>query len=403
MRSSAPTWLIIEPIFSGHHFIYLLEIVRGALARDIRVVLGIGDDAPGDAISTRIQAALPADAITLVRARLPRATAANRGTLGLAWSMLGWWRFLSRVYRNASRLERIDFVFLPYLDHTLFALSLLGSPFARTPFSGITMAQRFHLGEMGVNAARTKRGPIRRALFLKLLRTKELRRVHVIDDTLQAHVRRGHPELADKVSFIPDPTHPAAELPREQARKALGIPEHACLILVYGYIDARKGIARLLDWVAGAGVASSMHVLLAGFVAADVESIMNGPAARSLQDQRRLWTLGKYVEPNEEPAVFSAADIVWLAYENVESMSGVLVKAALYHKTVLFNAYGLIGRYAQRYGTTEAAGGPGVINNVPLPDGVLMRFFPRGGSGLEPLPDHSWDNACGAIFDAAQH
>jgi hypothetical protein len=93
--------------------------------------------------------------------------------------------------------------------------------------------------------------------------------------------------------------------------------------------------------------------------------------------------------------IFSAADVVWIAYEGIESMSGVMVKAAQFKKAVLYRDFGLIGRYAARFGCPAP---PERFGLPPLPSDVRLCTFAGDCSGVEPLPDHSWANACSQIF-----
>lgn len=396
MSAAATTWLVIEPTFSGHHYTYLLEICRGAVARGIDIVVAVGSDAAGDQIGSNLRASLPAGRIRVVRVRLPE-TGWSRAAIGLLHGEFEWRRFFRRALRAAHAEAPIDFVFVPYLDRALFAVSILGSPFGTTAFGGITLRQRFHLRKSGVTSGGGSADSLRRRLFLRLLRTKTLRSLHVIDDTLEAYVRERHPELANKVCFIPDPIVPVKAVDTADARRALLMPADGRLILVYGHIDARKGVARLLSWLADSPGVSDVHVLLAGALTEEMESLLSGATARKLRSQNRLWVMDRYIDPRDEPLVFCAADYVWLGYENVELMSGVMIKAAQFHKAVLFDDYGLIGWYAKRFGK-QRTDGDGAPQFATLPDGIEVRSFPAERSAADRLPDHSWENACNSIF-----
>ncbi len=401
MSRAPATWLIIEPTFVGHHFTYLLEVVRGALKRNIHVIVGVGNDWQGDKIVDRLGASIPAETISFVRARVPENRVWSPGTLGLIQGALRWREFLYRTYRAATKNNRIDFVFVPYLDTALFAISVLGSPFSDTAFAGLTMRQRFHLRELGVNVATARGTWMKRRLFLRLLRVKGLKRVFVIDDTLETYVRLKHRPLAGKLHFVPDPSAPPVVTSKEVARVALGLPGSAWIVLVFGYIDSRKGVSRLLQWVGSCAVGPSAHVLLAGTLSKDIERLLTGEPARSLLLQKRLWVMNRYIDLDEEQLVYSAVDVVWLGYEQVELMSGVLVKAAQFRKVVLFADYGLIGRYSTRYGSTGNSASPEAAVISKLPEGIEMRSFAQRVSVSDPLPDHSWENACRAIFDCS--
>jgi hypothetical protein len=399
MSSDGSRWLIIEPTFSGHHFTYLLEICRGAAARGIDVVVAVGSDRMADEIEAGLHAELPPDRIRVVRVKsMP--TTWSFGAIGLLLGEFAWWRFFRRALRIARSEGAIDFVFVPYLDRALFAISILGSPFGKTPFGGITLRQRFHLREMGVIGGKGSSQSLRRSLFLRLLRKETLNCLHVIDGTLEEYVRERFPELAERVRYIPDPVVPAKPVNKLEARRALMLPDASRIILVYGYIDARKGVARLLRWLAESRGDSDVSVLLAGTLTEEMESLLSGMASRQLRSQNRLWVMDRYIDPQDEPLVFCAADYVWLGYENVELMSGVMIKAAQFHKAVLFSNYGLIGWYASKFGGVSP-GTEGTKQLASLPEKIDVRFFPARDSKSNRLPDHSWENACSRIFSRA--
>lgn len=388
------TGLIIEPVRSGHHLAYLVELVREASNRSVDVMVAVGDDTSGDEITARLRASVSGVQVPIVRVRASMESGAARGPVGRLFGAYRWWRFLKRAYEAGKARGPVDFVFVPYLDTALWAISVFGSPFADTPFGGICMAQRFHFQDMGVSTVPQKGSGLRKRLFFRLLATRGLRELFVIDDTLEEFVRRQRPELGDKVRFLPDPSSPPQRLTKEHARRQLELRPDVSLILVYGSLDGRKDIAGLLDWAAAADDGYSFEVLLAGRVRTEIESVLDSASARRLLSTGRLALVPRYIEEREESLIFSAADVIWVAYDAIDSMSGVLVKAALYEKAVLYRNFGLIGRYASRWGCAVS---PAELGLPALPDGVALCAFSREALA-QPLPDHSWTYACDQIF-----
>jgi len=386
--------LIIEPLRSGHHLAYLVELVNGAASRGLDVIVAVGSDSSGDEIATRLRSAGNGAAPAIVRVRMSVDGKARLGPFGRIVDAYRWWRFLARAHRAATAVSPVEFVFVPYLDASLFAISILGSPFGNTPFGGISMAQRFHLYQMGVTAVPQKASSLRKQLFFRLLRTKGLRQLFVIDDTLEGFVRRERADLGEKIRFLPDPSAPPQRSAKDEARDALRLARDVPLIVAYGSLDRRKGIGTLLDWVADDDNGPRAHVLLAGRVREEVLQLLDSELARRLVSQRRLTLLTRYIEDDEESLILSAADAIWIAYDGVESMSGVLVKAALYGKAVLYRDFGLIGRYAALFGCRVS---PTQLGLPALPAGVRLCAFDNRPSPAA-LPDHSWNNACDHIF-----
>lgn len=395
MPPSTATWLVIEPTITGHHFTYLEHLVAGALRRGLQVVVGVGEDDAGLEIERRLREGGLDGELSFVRAPTPRPAT---GPARLARDMVGWRRYYAQVWRAAGEQRRVDYVLLPYLDHGLFALALLGSPFGNCRFAGVTMRQRFHFPDVGVRGAVQSGVRWRRRLFGRLLALPTLDRVFVIDESLPEHLSRCAPMLARKLIYVPDPSDPVQPVERSAARSALGLPASGRIVLLYGYIEARKGVAELLDWAAANVSASDLHVVLAGRVDRDSREAVNGAAAARLRSVGRLHQVERYVTAGEEQLLLSAADWVWLGYRNFEFMSGVLVKAAQHGLGVLFRDFGLIGRYVRRHAApVNPAGLP------MLPSGVELRTFGDRAGAVAPLPEHSWDHACRIVFDGATH
>jgi glycosyltransferase involved in cell wall biosynthesis len=388
------TWLLIAPHFDGHHYPYLEHLVDGALTRGLQVIVGTGDDAEQGA---RTQAALRARfgqrRIQIVTAPLPRGPR-QLGLLGLAHGELQRLGFLRALYVEASVLLPIDHVFLPYMDWTLFAIGLVGAPFHGTPYSGITMRQRFHLEASGVIVARERMNAWKGRLFRRLLRDPDLARVYTNDETLAEFFRgSGNPS---KVLHLPDPSDPGPMVPRDEARRRLGLRLDGCVVLVYGYLDERKGVRTLLEWV-GRSTARAASLLIVGQQAPETAALLSSPSARSLMEAGRLHASNCFVLERDEPLYFGAADIVWLGYDRFEMMSGVLVKAAQYHRAVVFREYGLIAHYAHKHGAPVRAESACAPLLSALPPGLSARTFDERRL-TSALPDHSWSHALQLIY-----
>jgi hypothetical protein len=391
------TWLIIEPQFDGHHFAYLERIVQGAIERGIRVIVGVGDDDQGQKTMAGLRRRFGTGAPAFVVSPLPEPCRVLTGVPGMACNEVRHRRFLKTVYRKALDAEKIDLVFLPFLDWSLFAISLLGSPFGTTSFAGITMRPKFHFRELGIPAAYDRLAPAKDRLFRKLLRIPTLKRILTIDETLPEYLHGRKAHSANKVVYFPDPSDARTELSREEARKKLGLPENASIVLAYGYLDARKGIARLLKWIMSDAVPPSAYLLAVGSQASDVEALFADSAVRGMIREGRIKAVNEFVSDDDEAVFFRASDLVWLAYDNFEDMSGVLVRAAQHGLAVVFKDRGLISRYARRYGREPQQQDRCAPLIAAIPSDLTARTF-EGVTGRPPLPDHSWANAVQLIY-----
>ena len=386
---------MIAPHFDGHHFPYLEHFAAGALARGIDVVVATGDDA---AQGRRTVAALHARfgaQVAVVTAPLPRMRVQGPRVLALVLGELQRRAFLRTVYRRARRQHRVDHVFLPYLDWTLFAIAVLGSPFGSTSYSGITMRQRFHLARMGVSVARERMNLIKERLFRRLLRGRALSTLYTNDETLAEYFQGS--AFAGKVVHIPDPSDPQDTLSRADARRQLGLPMESCVVLVYGFLDHRKGVPALVAWLAERFDAGApVYLLAVGQQGPEIAALWSEAPAARLVAAGRVKMIDAFVPEEDESLYFGACDVVWLGYERFEMMSGVLVKTAQHGRIALFREYGLIDHYAKRHGAPVPAGCcSGAL--AALPVGFAARTFERR-QGAPPLPDHSWSNTLQLVY-----
>lgn len=367
----------------------------GALERGYRVVVGVADDEPGARTRTSLSRRVGHGVVEFVAVPPPRTSGGLPAPLQLARNELRRLAFLEAVFRAAARRRSIDHVFLPHLDWTLFAMSIRGAPFDGTPFSGITMRQRFHFQASGVPAANGRLHTVKEYLFRRLLRDRTLDTIFTNDETLPGFFR--NTRVADKVVHIPDPSDVRPTPSRTEARGRLGIPADACVVLAYGYLDARKGMPDLLAWIAGADSASGACLLLVGQQGPEVRALLSTAPARRLADEGRLFVRDAFVPEEEEPLYFGAADVVWLAYNQFEMMSGVLVKAAQYGRMVVFREVGLIAHYAERYGGRVTVTERCASLLATAPAGLDVRTF-QEGRRARTLPDHSWSHALQLIY-----
>ena len=124
-----------------------------------------------------------------------------------------------------------------------------------------------------------------------------------------------------------------------EGRAYYGIPEGKKVILLFGAIDPRKGLKRLLDVLVAPDADPELLALIVGR--------QSDAAKRLINDANvpvgRLITWERYVGAAEEWLAFQAADWIWLAYEGFYGPSGVLAQARQIGKPVIYRDEGLIG------------------------------------------------------------
>lgn len=332
--------LILEAGLTGHHANYLERIATTFLAQGHRLTVCVRQEHSDNPLFERLQALHAGRVAVKALPPLPSWTHVF-GRLGVVGSELSHWLMFKRFFEQLSVEDRVDQVFVPYLDYCLHATALLGSPCGDVLWSGICMRPSFHYRDTGVIAPQPKWRAIKERLFYRLLRQPSLRKLLTIDETLEEQARQKRPLDAKKLEFVPDPGELTSDFNRTTARSRLGIPEEDFVILVYGAIDDRKGVGYLLASVGIKPLPKNVKILVMGRHTAALRD--------KLRSESQVISIDQYVDAATEEAGFRSADVIWMGYNAHYAMSGVLVLAALAGKPVIATRNGLIGWMAQRY------------------------------------------------------
>ena len=256
--------LICEPEPAGHRFRYVQAIAERALQRGHTLVLATTAKAHGHSAYREMRDSIPETAMPCVAIRDPRASFIPRFSrwqkLHLQWRS---WLIFRACYRNLPAEYRPDFALVPYLDALELAVAAVGSPFGRTPWGGILMHNRFHQAAVNPFTPPAPLGKLRRSVFERNLRSPALGGVITIDEMLTEYYRaRSEPQ--PKLRFAGEPADIAATIPKEDARRRLGLPLSGCYILLYGHIHMRKGLAEVIAAVAELPSELSVRLLIFG-------------------------------------------------------------------------------------------------------------------------------------------
>lgn len=252
----------------------------------------------------------------------------------------------SAVHRLSQR-EAIAHVFLPFVDdYGLFPFAMRTKPFGNIHWSGIAIRPRFHLRHVGAQVPPRPQDLIERWAYHRMLGSRSLGTLFSIDPYLASY-------LDDpRVITVCDPadiTTPVAD------RRWLPVDDDAVVLLVYGYIDHRKAIDRLLRIASDPRMSHNLVLALVGTQDVGILPVLNGASARNLREQGRLVEIPRHVNDHEEASAFARADIIWGYYPGSYCSSGAMVRAGQMGRPLMATAEGLVGQLTQQYGTGLAA------------------------------------------------
>lgn len=341
------TVLIVEPWCDGHHGVYLGWIAEALADTGARVIVALSEHARNHRALGPLQ---DRDDISLVIFDDPVPNSENAGgSAALIRREFTFWKLFGKWCRTIQKRHRIDLVFVPYLDYFLYAFGLLGSPFGDVQWVGIAMRPSFHYPKMGVEAPPAALAKAKELLFFRLLRSRTLKCLFSIDETLVEYVQGGRARTS-RFRFLPEPVDLGAPVSRAEARAALGLREEGTMLLVYGALTARKGIPALLNAMEHPEFPSDVFVVFAGKISDDVMHRMREAAKVNAEaGNGRMVLIDRFISSAEETLLFSSADVIWLGYQGHFTSSGVLVQAAAAEKPVIACGEGLIGWRTKRY------------------------------------------------------
>lgn len=342
--------LIIEPVLTGHHYNYLLNIAKGLNCDGVKLTILTRSGRVVDDLRKELGSGIDFDIIEYSRF--------NR----LSSPVESYWYVLLRYFEfyyfyRAAFLGRVkqgfDWVFLPYGDTILYLSALLGSPFSRTPWAVITMRSSFHWSTGGETFKSKFTNYVKLALFKRFLKCKTLTNVYSIDPLLIEFSQKNiHSDFQRKLRYLADPVEDIKPLSREKSRLDLdkSVADSDFLILLYGALAMRKGIAKLLDFLVHPLCDKNIKLMLVGLPDADFLRFTENSEYVALKKTGRILEFFGRASIDFQDIVFSASDASWVGYEGHLGMSGVLLLAEKYGVPSLVSPDGLMGWFNSRYG-----------------------------------------------------
>ena len=372
------TLLIVEPHSSGHRGSYLRWLVEGALKQGAEVLVASTTEAQRNPLMADLFD-LPGQSVTFVELpRLYEPTATKTPSkIRLLLRELAYYYSFRSMYRTLTRRRTVSGVIVPYVDYCFHVIALLGSPFGSAQWCGITMRSG---GGRGSFLSR-----VRGVLLPRFLRIETLRVLFSINT--QRPISAG----ADpKLRFLRDPAELRMHVARQEARASLGLSDGACVLLVIGTIDERKGVKELLAAMELMDRAV-WQVLIAGTQSESIRQLFAAAPYRGWVEAGFIRVVDAFLEDADFCAAVAAADVVWLGYVGHLHSSGVMVVAGVAGLPIVACAAGEIGIAARRWGL-----GPAVDVSDPQKvadalrclqdDGTRRRY---GSCGTTAFVDHT--------------
>ncbi len=125
-----------------------------------------------------------------------------------------------------------------------------------------------------------------------------------------------------------------------------------------------KGIIELLNALSDPRVSKKLVVILAGNQVSELRKILQQKYYNDLVKKKKLFIYNYFHNEKDEAILFSAAKIVWVAYNKTPFASGVLIQAAVKRIPVVATDYGIIGDLTSKYNL-------GVKVNIDIKNSII--------------------------------
>lgn len=340
--------LLVEPNASGHHISLYANTLLPRLLETRRKIVFLTTRPALDVPGFNTFALNSDGQLKFFFLREPANSGDNHSTLSLMRRQLQWWLAIRKATDEIRQEIDISCAYFLSIDFISKAIELLGSPLSHLPFSALYLSPKHHRRRLLCGPS-SRSDLLYRYLFRRLLKTKNLARLLVIDESFYEYALATEPRgLTRKLCFAPDFAVPIPFIPQDKARRALNLPKGKVVTLLYGAIGRRKGLNELLQ-AASASQNYNLAILVAGIQTPDATQSLTSPAARTLIQQGRLFVRPHFHNSEEECLIFRAANIAWLGYVDFYASSGFLIQAVASGLTIIGSHSGLIGKHITDY------------------------------------------------------
>lgn len=339
--------MIIEPLGEGHHMHFVRLAVRKFLRAKFKLSLVTRRSAIMNPSYQLVKAETNGCIKTYFLPELKKNS--NSSSLSILLKQFKEWFVLKYKFSKIIKINKPDIIYIPDLDWVAKAIEILGSPFQKIPFVALYMSPKFHRKLMGLGAP-SRYDWLFDKLFKRLLKIPTLQKLIVMDEFFYKFVKKNYKSLAAKIVLAPDFAHFKMLPSKKISRISLGISKNSKVILVYGYLDLKKGIPELLLSLFNTNVPNDLVILLAGQPSTEIIQFMKSNAIKKLLLSRKIITCFKFHDLSDERRVFAAADAVWLGYtQGFLGSSGVMYQAIHSNLSIIGQNKGIIGSYIKKY------------------------------------------------------
>ncbi len=271
---------------------------------------------------------------------------------------------------------------LMYFD--VFQLGLLLGSKPPCPVAGIYFRPDFHYKAVGFKA---KLNAFRKKEMLRLiLGRKVIKTLFSLDKTAVGIVQA----FAKQTNVLPvsDPVQVYSSNNSELTalRESLGLTDERKTLLLFGFLDERKGIENVLEAfkLLEKEVLAKIQLLLVGVIDPHYKQQIESEIQK-LPTEVSIKTVFEEIKGEKIQRYFEVSDYVLALYQQHVGMSQIIIRAAISQKPLLASNFGLIGELVQTksLGKTTDSANPeeiatlfrqAVVAEIPIDRKSMQQF-----------------------------
>ncbi len=244
--------------------------------------------------------------------------------------------------------DNYDLICFTSLQRFLIPLCLFGNPFNNIPIIGIFLGAKFHLKYFKIFQPGSF-DLIYKILFKILLKKPFIKSVILNDHLLEKFIKKYYENLSKKILFLHDPKETRFKLNKVKVRKSLNLSKKSKYILLYGALIDSKGLEELFQIIKSNYIGKNIRLIVAGKQFSSTKTFLKSNEVKKLIYEKKIIIFSGWQNEQMEAKLFTATDVIWIAYKNYSYPSGVLYQAASFGLPVILSNDGLINQLNKKY------------------------------------------------------
>jgi len=261
---------------------------------------------------------------------------------------------LAKKYSEIIGATHLHFL---YLDHMQLPLALHQKFGENITISGILFRPTIHYTDdirVHPSLAEHVRDFRKKWMYRAMLSNSNLKHVFSLDKYFVEYVKNEWKNEKKKISYLPDPLPITRSIDDKNLVTEFWIPSGRKIFLLFGALQRRKGIFKVLEALAKLPPLSQKKIALiyAGKVDQKVEAELKIAVQNFKNSSPQIWFRleDRFLDQKELQGLIQKSDVILAPYQRFVGSSGILIWAAIYAKPVITQDYGLIGRLVREYG-----------------------------------------------------